>query len=276
MQVKASLIDGQGLFTTSFIPVGGIILSEAAAIVKGLPSEPLAAKLFRSSVSEIAAHGAPAAFYDLWTHHETETRKSLYDRWNTNCFEIGGDVTTAEKGLFYVAARINHSHIPNAKWKYDDETKRLVVIALENIRARSEVTISYCCTSRDTRMLGYYSFKCKCPFCVWWVHPSQDELGQGWRGFPHQDCGRCSACTRVITKSFAAEQLDNNQRETTEVRLSLEHRGRRASARDLENHIKERGSDEVEENNYEHCNHNDYDCNEEDDVGTAAERHYFH
>ncbi|RFU29139.1 hypothetical protein B7463_g7209, partial [Scytalidium lignicola] len=295
VEVKASPIDGQGLFSTRYIEMGEVILSEAAFVIKAMPIEPATAKSFKKLVPEIA-NCASAAYYDLWTPHESDTRKSLYDRFNSNCFQISGDITMAEKGLFYVAARINHSHTPNAKWKYDYETNRLVIIALGDIRKGSEIVISYCCTSRDTRMLGYYSFKCQCPFCVMWVHPEQDAYGPDWRGHPHQDCGRCTACKRNVTRRpvIAESSKKTEKMEETEmkqVNVAIERRETRSSAREKEKEMrkyllekeKEDKEDDLgdsdEEYEYEYDDEDDWedsDEDEDDSIGSAAEAHYFH
>ncbi|KAH8811689.1 hypothetical protein F5884DRAFT_783029 [Xylogone sp. PMI_703] len=262
--------------------MGAAILSEAPFITKTMPIEPTTAESFKKFVPEIAYRSPSAAYYDLWTHHGTETRKSLYDRFNTNCFQISADITTAEKGLFYVASRINHSHRPNAKWKYDPESGRLLVIALDDIRTGDEVLISYCCTSRDTRMLGYYSFKCQCSFCVNIVHPGQDILGPEWKGFPHQDCGRCTACRRPITKRLAIKS--GKETEVKELEVAVERVKTRSAIK--EKQLLQKECDDEEdlddgeeyEEYYEEEDDDDWeDYEEEDDsVGSAAEFHYFH
>lgn len=77
-----------------------------------------------------------------------------------------------EKGaaVFEIAARFNHSCIPNAYFSWNEAKFEERIFAIRNIEEREEITLSYCDpfyeSSQRKWELQHYGFTCACPACT--------------------------------------------------------------------------------------------------------------
>jgi SET domain len=72
--------------------------------------------------------------------------------------------------VFEIAARFNHSCVPNAFFSWNDKKKEEHVYASRDIEAGAEITLSYCDPfyeySQRRWELQHYGFVCICPACT--------------------------------------------------------------------------------------------------------------
>ncbi|EPE33933.1 SET [Glarea lozoyensis ATCC 20868] len=96
-----------------------------------------------------------------WTGSSRRDTQKISCIFATNRFRMSED----EDGIFLKCSRFNHSCHPFATctYEYDEETDRLRITALRDIKAGEEITISY---TRDASSLyDNYGFNCDCPAC---------------------------------------------------------------------------------------------------------------
>lgn len=89
---------------------------------------------------------------------ESLNRRVLY----SNGFAIQRTTTA----VFEVASRINHSCVPNARFRWDEETGRMDYYTTKKVLEGEEVCIDYGHTKG--RLLKYYGFECACGGCTEW------------------------------------------------------------------------------------------------------------
>ncbi|KAJ4387335.1 hypothetical protein N0V93_007924 [Gnomoniopsis smithogilvyi] len=89
---------------------------------------------------------------------ESLNRRVLY----SNGFAIQRTTTA----VFEVASRINHSCVPNARFRWDEEAGRMDYYTLRKVLEGEEVCIDYGHTKG--RLLKYYGFECACGGCTDW------------------------------------------------------------------------------------------------------------
>lgn len=89
---------------------------------------------------------------------ESLNRRVLY----SNGFAIERTTTA----VFEVASRINHSCVPNARFRWDDEARRMDYYTVTKVLEGEEVCIDYGHTKG--RLLKYYGFECACGGCTEW------------------------------------------------------------------------------------------------------------
>lgn len=89
---------------------------------------------------------------------ESLNRRILY----SNGFAIQRTTTA----VFEIASRINHSCVPNARFRWDEETGRMDYYTVRKVLEGEEVCIDYGHTKG--RLLKYYGFECGCGGCTEW------------------------------------------------------------------------------------------------------------
>ncbi|KAF2429205.1 SET domain-containing protein [Tothia fuscella] len=99
--------------------------------------------------------------------HEARTagEKSILSIFMTNAMEC-------DKGaaVFEVAARFNHSCVPNAHFAWCEGLGREMIFAIKDLGVGEEITLSYCDPFYDISMrrweLQHYGFVCECIACT--------------------------------------------------------------------------------------------------------------
>lgn len=93
---------------------------------------------------------------------------------NANSFETmeHPDRRTTDQGIFLMAARFNHSCVPNAYFQYNPRIGQLTIFAISRIEKDDEILVNYkyedIYKSRDERRQNLqrgYHFTCECPAC---------------------------------------------------------------------------------------------------------------
>ncbi|CAN8105478.1 unnamed protein product [Discula destructiva] len=98
---------------------------------------------------------------------ESLNRRVLYSN--------GFAIETTTTAVFGLASRINHSCIPNARFKWNAETRRMDFVVLVKLLEGEEVTIDY--GHRKGHLKKYYGFECDCGGCTEWGSVSTSEEG---------------------------------------------------------------------------------------------------
>ena len=75
-------------------------------------------------------------------------------------------------GVFKAMSFINHSCLPNAQCTFDDRSNQMLLRALTDIPANTEITVSYhawsrwpSCSQRMTDLITSHGFHCRCAIC---------------------------------------------------------------------------------------------------------------
>lgn len=105
---------------------------------------------------------------------QKEQLDNVIDKLYSDIDNVSGNFLNTEGvGLYHLQSSCNHSCIPNAEPTFLDNSSKLSLVALEDIRAGDEICINYMdeCTSQRSRhsrqkiLSQYYLFQCKCPKC---------------------------------------------------------------------------------------------------------------
>jgi len=159
--IRASPGEGLGCFATACISPGTLILSEA----------PLFA------VREPRTNSAVTSAFASLDHHQQELYLTLYaqnttaegdarviDIFNSNAWQTGSCTSICP-----LAARFNHSCVPNASFAWNSRTSQITVHAIVAIPAGEQINLSYerpyqTMKSRHEK-LAAYGFICSCKAC---------------------------------------------------------------------------------------------------------------
>lgn len=109
-------------------------------------------------------------FWQLSDCHANGTEKTVAGVVRTNALPAQSRQVPLCAGVFPMAARLNHSCSPNAYVTFKEELGAVVVCAVSDIPAESEVCISYVppCLLREQRRqeLEDFGFSCRCLACI--------------------------------------------------------------------------------------------------------------
>ncbi|ORY13412.1 hypothetical protein BCR34DRAFT_586557 [Clohesyomyces aquaticus] len=152
---------GLGCFSINSIPIGTRILSETPLFAI---DEPRA----NSSVIDAFSHlsSSDQALY-LTLHASDPTSRGpalVVDIFNSNAWQ-----TESRTSILLLAARFNHSCIPNASFAWNARLMQITVHAIATIPANEQINLSYetpyqTLASRREK-LSAYGFQCSCKAC---------------------------------------------------------------------------------------------------------------
>jgi hypothetical protein len=95
----------------------------------------------------------------------TGNAATLLSIFMTNSMESGKGAA-----VFQIAARFNHSCVPNAHFAWCEKLGVETIFAVSDIGVDEEITLSYCDPTYDPSMrkweLKHYGFECDCKACV--------------------------------------------------------------------------------------------------------------
>ena len=165
-------VKGLGLRARRFIPKGSLILEEAPLLsVPGFADQ--WTEKNTQDVEDIAA--LCAEFQKLSCSVGYQNQEDSQRRFQVNNFRMSTDPcgSTCTRGIFKDAARINHSCLPNAYFRYDPDLDCLTVYAIYDIEAGGEILINYrgridmydVQTVRRRELSRTYGFICDCRAC---------------------------------------------------------------------------------------------------------------
>lgn len=173
---------GLGMIATTNIERGTRVLAEKAMIswVQSLESDDQKAESFGTALAgrvsslnqeQRKQFFALANVHVKLTGEETNEERCAGIARTNAAFMSLRDGGVAKRGIFPVAARINHSCNPNCHATWNDNIGKLTVHAMSDICEGQEITVSYISTpeERDRRqgILGrVYGFTCTCDFCT--------------------------------------------------------------------------------------------------------------
>jgi hypothetical protein len=159
--VRESPGEGLGCFTTADIPAGTLLLSETP--------------LF--SVQEPRTNAAVTTAFSQLPTSEQEQYLALYaqdatshgdarviDVFNSNAWQTGSSTSICP-----LAARFNHTCIPNASFAWNSRLLKITVHAIVSIPADAQINLSYerpyQTSSSRREKLSAYGFACSCTAC---------------------------------------------------------------------------------------------------------------
>jgi hypothetical protein len=153
--------EGLGCFSTTCIPVGTLILSETPLFNVREP---------RTNASVVAAfsHLTSAQQEQYLTLHALDPNNKdiarVVDIFNSNAWQTG-----SRTSILPLAARFNHSCIPNASFAWNPRLSRITVHAIVTIPANTQIKLSYelpyQTVSARRDKLSAYGFVCSCSAC---------------------------------------------------------------------------------------------------------------
>lgn len=153
---------GLAVFALRDLAPHTLVLSERPLLVlndDGARADPLDALVHALAPPLQRAYRALHGFTTApTTPRESRNRRVLYN----NGFAIGRSTTA----VFEVASRINHSCVPNARFRWDEAAGRMDYYVVRKVLEGEELCIDYGHTKG--RLLKYYGFECACGGCTEW------------------------------------------------------------------------------------------------------------
>jgi hypothetical protein len=179
-EIKESPFHGRGVFATTAIAPGEIILRESQ-LIPFIPESEIANSLESFDVEEKVTSRADQYLISRITGGKLHSKKlSEY----SNDDHVVEQLTALELrqvlkfnqffvvGLCFVASHFNHSCVPNAAFEPDDENferdddQGLVFYAIKDIKPGEEILVSYSTLkNRGPAYFQKFGFECKCPLC---------------------------------------------------------------------------------------------------------------
>lgn len=172
---------GLAVFALRDLPPHTLLLSERPLIAlndDGARSDPLdglvnalAPPLKRAYRS---LHGFSSTPSRSTTAKKSVPRESLNRR---VLYSNGFAIQRTTTAVFEIASRINHSCVPNARFRWDEEAGRMDYYTVKKVLEGEEVCIDYGHTKG--RLLKYYGFECMCGGCTEWGSVTNSTSGDG-------------------------------------------------------------------------------------------------
>ncbi|KAF2177475.1 hypothetical protein K469DRAFT_644297, partial [Zopfia rhizophila CBS 207.26] len=153
--------EGLGCFSTASIPAGTLILIETPLFTVREPRT-------NSSVIAAFSHLTSSQQEQYLTLHALDSKTRgvalVVDIFNANAWQTG-----SRTSILLLAARFNHSCIPNASFAWNARLSRITVHAIVAIPANAQINLSYerpyqTLSSRREK-LSAYGFVCSCAAC---------------------------------------------------------------------------------------------------------------
>jgi hypothetical protein len=153
--------EGLGCFSTSTIPAGTLILSETPLFNVPEPRT-------NAAVITAFAHltGTQQERYLALHARDPDTQESarVVDIFNSNAWQTGSRTSIAP-----LAARFNHSCVPNASFAWNPRLSKITVYAIVQIPPHTQIKLSYelpyQIRSARHEKLSAYGFACSCCAC---------------------------------------------------------------------------------------------------------------
>lgn len=153
---------GLGMFAARDIPKGTRILAEEPTLVLyiGCSEADINEGLQKLSQAE------QIRFHRLNLPHQPESKiPATVRRYKSNCL-----IMRQNAGIFWDAAHVNHSCLPNAQHCWNTNLNRLTIHAIIDIEKGTEITRWYYhyalrLEDRSAWLFKYYGFRCDCAVC---------------------------------------------------------------------------------------------------------------
>ncbi|RMZ71320.1 SET domain-containing 5 [Pyrenophora seminiperda CCB06] len=159
--IRDSPGEGLGCFATTCISPGTLILTEAPLFAVREPRTNSAVTLAFAGLDPVQQ----ATYLTLYAQNTTaEGDARVIDIFNSNAWQTGSCTSICP-----LAARFNHSCVPNASFAWNSRTLQITVHAIVAIPAGMQINLSYerpyqTMKSRQEK-LAAYGFTCSCKAC---------------------------------------------------------------------------------------------------------------
>ncbi|KAF2024614.1 hypothetical protein EK21DRAFT_93932 [Setomelanomma holmii] len=158
--VLPSAGQGLGCFSNAQIPAGTLILSETPLFNV---HEPRTNAAVLNAFSALPVHDQEY-YLTLYAQKATARDAKVIDIFNSNAWQTG-----SRTSICPLAARFNHSCVPNASFAWNSRLSKITVHAIVAIPANTEINLSYerpYQIGRERRKkLSAYGFVCACVAC---------------------------------------------------------------------------------------------------------------
>jgi hypothetical protein len=152
---------GLGCFSTALIPAGTLILSETPLFNVREPRTNLAVTTAFSQLTSPKQN----EYLALYAQDKTSSGdKQVIDIFNSNAWQTG-----PRTSICPLAARFNHSCVPNASFAWNSRLCKVTVYTVVDIPANTQINLSY---ERPYQTIDYrreklsaYGFECSCAAC---------------------------------------------------------------------------------------------------------------
>ena len=153
--------EGLGCFSTTFIPPGTLILTEKPLF--NVP-EPRTNAAVITAFSHLS-NAQQTQYLSLYAvHPQKQDSARVVDIFNSNAWQTG-----SRTSILPLAARFNHSCVPNASFAWNPRLCRITVYAIAAIPANTQIKLNYelpyQTASARREKLSAYGFLCCCTAC---------------------------------------------------------------------------------------------------------------
>jgi hypothetical protein len=161
--VQPSPGEGLGCFATTDIQPGTLILSETPLFSVAEPRTNSAVTTAFASLDS-AQQLQYLTLYAQNSHAKHDDAARVIDIFNSNAWQTG-----SRTSICPLAARFNHSCVPNASFAWNARLGQITIYAIVSIPADTQIKLSYerpyQTTSSRRAKLSAYGFTCACPAC---------------------------------------------------------------------------------------------------------------